>query len=163
MTINLEKNETHVVLHFTEYSELEKSLTWISMDELKQIKSDSRLIVQAWQSGVEGYYMRGLEAKQSEAYRLKRKQNKADIRFAVLTEQSKQKFATGQIIDHDRLALVSMDCSEASRIEAQKVGLADEQAAVRVVMDQCTEEAKDELMGYDCAGLFLLAHSAYAY
>ncbi|CAJ1922293.1 unnamed protein product [Cylindrotheca closterium] len=172
VTFNLDNNERHEVLHAKDYSESERSLTWFSMEELKQIKSDSRLIVQAWHcaGGESGYCMRGLEGKKSEAYRLKRKRNKADIRFAVMTEQAKQKFATGgKILDHMRLAMVSMDCSELSRMEAQRVGVADEQAAVcdgSISMYKCSKqeaEANAELRGYDCTGLFLLAQSAYAY
>ena len=164
VTFNLEQNESHEVLHAKDYSESERSLTWFSLEELKQIKSDSRMIVQAWQSGgAQRYCMRGLEGKKSEAFRLKRKRNKADIRFAVMTEQAKQKFATGGVIDHMRLAMISMDCSELSRVEAQQVGLADEKAAACDILYNCKEEANAELMGYDCTGLFLLAQSAYAY
>ncbi|KAL3940669.1 MAG: hypothetical protein SGBAC_004834 [Bacillariaceae sp.] len=164
VTFNLDLNESHEILHARDYSAPERALTWFSIQELQQIKSDSRLIVQASLSGAQGYYTRGLEAKKNEAYRLKRKQNKADVRFAVMNEQSTQKFVSGGgELDHMRIGMVSRDCSRLSQFEAQQVGKADEQAAISAVMEMCSEEEKAELMGYDCTSLFLLAQSAYAY
>jgi hypothetical protein len=155
--IALEENETYEVLHVLDYSHHEIRSTWLSLEELKESKRNSKRIIQQWKKGAEGCCLRGLEAKSSEQAKLKRRQNKSDVRFAVLSEQSKQKYATGTI-DQDKIAYVSLDCTEHCRMQATKVGLRDEQEAISVIME--SYEIEESLFGYNCTGLLLLTQAA---
>jgi hypothetical protein len=157
VSIALEENKTYEVLHVLDYSHHEIRSTWLSLEDLKESKRNSKRIIQQWKKGAEGCYLRGLEAKSTEQGKLQRRQNKSDVRFAVLTEQSKQKYTTGTI-DQDKIANVSLDCTEHCRVQATKVGLLDEQEAISVIMESYEIE-EESLFGYNCTGLLLLTQA----
>jgi hypothetical protein len=154
VSINLEENEIHEVLHLLDYSHHEIRSTWLSLEDLKESKRNSKRVIQQWKKGAEGCYLRGLEAKSSQQAKLKRKQNKSNVRFVVMTEQSKQRYATGTI-DQDKIANVSLHCTEHCRVNATKMGLRDEQEAISLILEGY-ETIEESHCGYNCTGLLLL-------
>lgn len=154
----MEHNKTYAVLHVSDYSRPEHQATWLSLGELKEMKRSSKRLIQDWKKGAENNCLRGLEAKSNEQAKMKRRQNKSDVRFAVLTEQAKQKFSIGTI-DQAKIAYASLNCTEQCRMQAVAVGLKDEKEAISAIMESYEiEEAS--VFGYDCTGLLLLTQAA---
>merc|ERR1712183_906623 len=148
-------NRTYDVLHVGDYSYHELTSTWFTAEELRELKRKSKQDIAASERGDQNVCLRGLEVRKSTIAKRKRKQKKADHRFAVMQEQFKQK--TLGRIEPERLALASQSLSEYCRREAKNIGHQDEQAAISIIMEGYKKET---LCGYDCTRLLLVTQAA---
>ena len=87
-----EKAQVYSTIHNSEYSEEERTNTWLTPSDLEAIKSERQLCLrkmEMYSSPVDDdqHYFRGLEARTKEGYKRKRF-NIADATMTVMEEQS---------------------------------------------------------------------------